>query len=81
MYYILHVQYTLPGRGGQSGPVIWLLLLHPSNDEAGGAPHRLCIAAVLPEHPGVSTDGLQEGGDVHLLQGLLAVVHGHQDVL
>ena len=36
---------------------------------------------MLPEHPDVSTEGLQEGGDVHLLQGLFTVVHGHQDVL
>lgn len=36
---------------------------------------------MLPENPDVTTEGAQEGGDVNLLQGLLAVVHGHQDVL
>ncbi len=36
---------------------------------------------MLPEDPDVSTEGLQEGGDVDLLQGFFTVVHGHQDIL
>lgn len=35
---------------------------------------------MFPEHPDVPTEGLQEGGDVDLLEGLLAVVHGDQNV-
>lgn len=36
--------------------------------------------AVLPEHSDVSTQRLQKGSDVNLLQGLFTVVDGHQDV-
>lgn len=36
--------------------------------------------AVLPEHSDVSTQGLQKGGGVNLLQGLFTVVYGNQDV-
>ena len=36
---------------------------------------------MLPEDPDVSTEGLQERGDVDLLQGFFTVVHGHQDIL
>lgn len=36
---------------------------------------------MLPEDPDVSAEGMQEGGDVDLLQGFFTVVHGHQDIL
>ena len=35
----------------------------------------------LPEDAHMAAEGLQEGGDVDLLQRLLAVVHGRQHIL
>lgn len=35
---------------------------------------------MLPEHPDVPAEDLQEGGDVDLLKGFLTVVHGNQNI-
>lgn len=75
----------VPGRGDQRPPDGRHLFLHLPHGEGGGigggspgpGPARL----LLPEGADVAAEGLQEGGDVDLLEGLLAVVHGGQDVL
>lgn len=64
-----------------------MVVLGLSNGESGRVSRRFGISSQswslgsLPEDPDVSTEGLQEGGDVDLLQGLFAVIHGHEHVL
>lgn len=36
---------------------------------------------MLSKDPDVSTEDLQEGSDVNLLQGFFTVVHGHEDIM
>lgn len=35
---------------------------------------------MFPEDSDMSTEGLQKGGDIDLLQGFFTVVNGHQDI-
>ncbi len=75
-----------PGWGGHGSPVIWSADLRLSNDKGGRTPCRFWnpspswSVTVLLKDPNVSTEGMQEGSDIDLLQGLLTVVHGHRDI-
>lgn len=82
-----HDIILIPGWGGDSRPLLRLLLLTVSNYEGGRAFKRSGVFAgtlgsttMFPENPDMSTEGVEERGDIYLLQGLFTVVQGHQDI-
>lgn len=82
-----HNIILIPGWGGDGRPLLRLLLLTVSNYEGGRAFERSGVVAatlgsttMFPENPDMSTEGVEERGDIYLLQGLFTVVQGHQDI-
>lgn len=79
--------WILPVWGGYGSLGLGSSIVCLSNGEGGWAPWSFRdlswfgTLSAFPKSPDVSAEGLQESGDVYLLQRLFAVVHCHQDVL